>query len=55
MQAVGSLLYFSMGTRFDIMFATCKASRRNQNSTYEDWINVLKIFKYLNYTKYYKN
>jgi len=53
MQAVGCLLYLAMGTRPDIMFATSKASRKNENPTYEDWINVLKIFKYLNYTKYY--
>jgi len=53
MQAVGCLLYLAMGTRPDIMFATSKASRKNKNPTYEDWINVLKIFKYLNYTKYY--
>ena len=53
MQAVGSLLYLAMGTRPDILFATSKASRKNRNPTYEDWINVIKIFRYLKGTKYY--
>ena len=53
MQAVGSLLYLAMGTRPDILFATSKASRKNKDPTYEDWINVLKIFRYLKGTKYY--
>ena len=52
MQALGSLLYLVMGTRLDIILATNKVSKRNQNPTYDDWINALKIFKYLNYTKY---
>jgi len=51
MQAVGSLLYLAMGTRPDIIFAVSKASRKNNNPTYEDWINVLKIFRYLKGTK----
>jgi len=53
MQAVGSLLYLAMGTRPDIMYATSKASRKNQDPTYEDWMNVIKIFRYLKGTKYY--
>eukprot|EP00833_Pecoramyces_ruminatium_P015598 jgi/Orpsp1_1/1189630/evm.model.d7180000073350.1 len=53
MQAVGCLLYLAMGTRPDIMFATSKASRKNKNPTYEDWNNVLKIFRYLKGTKYF--
>jgi len=53
MKAVGCLLYLAIGTRPDIMFATSKASRKNQDPTYEDWFNVLKIFRYLNGTKYY--
>jgi len=52
-QAVGCLLYLAMGTRPDIMFATSKASRKNQNSTFEDWMNTIKIFSYLKGTKYY--
>jgi len=51
MKAVGSLLYLAMGTRPDIIFAVSKASRKNNNPTYEDWINVLKIFRYLKGTK----
>ncbi|OUM61513.1 hypothetical protein PIROE2DRAFT_12466 [Piromyces sp. E2] len=53
MQAVGCLLYLAMGTRPDIMYATSKATRKNQNPTYEDWMNVIKIFRYLKGTKYY--
>ena len=37
-----------MRIRLDIKFATNKASRKkNQNPTYEDWMNVIKIFRYL--------
>jgi len=53
MQAIGSLLYLAMGTRPDVMFAVSKASRKNQKPTYEDWFNVLKIFRYIKGTKYY--
>jgi len=53
MQAIGSLLYLAMGTRPDIIFAVSKASRKNQKPTYEDWFNVLKIFRYIKGTKYY--
>jgi len=53
MQVVGSFLYLAMGTRPDIMYATIKASRKNQIPTYEDWMNVNKIFRYLKGTKYY--
>eukprot|EP00833_Pecoramyces_ruminatium_P011916 jgi/Orpsp1_1/1185948/evm.model.c7180000096179.1 len=53
MQAVGSLLYLAMGTRPDIMYAVSKASRKNKNPTYEDWMNVLRIFRYIKGTKYY--
>jgi len=35
------------------MFATSKTSRKYQYPTYEYWINVLKIFKYINYSKFY--
>jgi len=51
MQAVGCLLYLAMETRPDIMFATSKASRKNQNPTFEDWMNLIKIFRYLKGTK----
>ena len=53
MQAVGSLLYLAMGTRPDIMYATSKASRKNQDPTYEDWMNVVRIFRYLKGTMNY--
>jgi len=53
MQAVGSLLYLAMGTRPDILFVVSKASRKNKNPIYEDWNNVIKIFKYLKKNKNY--
>ncbi len=53
MQAVGCLLYLAMETRPDILFATEKASRKNKNPTYEDWYNVIRIFRYLKGTKNY--
>jgi len=53
MQAVGCLLYLAMGTRPDIMYATSKATRKNQDPTLEDWMNVIKIFRYLKGTKHY--
>ena len=53
MKAVGCLLYLAIGTRPDILFATSKTSRKNKNPTYEDWMNVIRIFRYLKGTKYY--
>ena len=44
MQPVGCLLYLAMGTRPDIMCATSKATRKNQDPTFEDWMIVIKIF-----------
>lgn len=46
-KAVGSLLYLAICTRPDIMFAVSKASRNLQDPNYEDWFNVIKIFRYL--------
>ena len=46
-QAIESLLYLAISTRPDILFSVSKASRRSDNPTYEDWYNVLKIFKHL--------
>eukprot|EP00833_Pecoramyces_ruminatium_P000880 jgi/Orpsp1_1/1174912/evm.model.c7180000051932.1 len=46
-QAIGSLLYLAISTRPDILFSVSKASRKSKDPTYEDWYNVLKIFRYL--------
>ena len=46
-QAIGSLLYLAISTRPDILFSVSKSSRKSDNPTYEDWYNVLKIFRYL--------
>ena len=40
-------MYLVICTRPDILFAVSKASRKSQDPTYEDWFNVLKIFRYL--------
>ena len=41
------MLYLAISTRPDILFSVSKASRKSDNPTYEDWYNVLKIFRYL--------
>jgi len=48
--AVGSLLYLAICTRPDILFSVSKAARRTTNPNYEDWVMILKIFRYLKYT-----
>jgi len=51
--AIGSLLYLAICTRPDILFAVSRASRKSTDPNLEDWMNVLKIFRYLKYTKNY--
>ena len=51
--AVGSLLYLAICTRPDILFAVSKASRKSSKLTLEDWSNVIRIFRYLKYTRNY--
>jgi len=46
-QAIGSLLYLAICTRPDILFPVNKASRKAKDPNYEDWYNVIKIFRYL--------
>jgi hypothetical protein len=46
-QAIGSLLYLAICTRPDILFSVSRAARKSQDPNYEDWVNVLKIFRYL--------
>jgi len=46
-QSIRSLLYLAICTRPDILFSVSKASRKVENPTYEDWLNVLRIFRYL--------
>ena len=51
--AIGNLLYLAICTRPDILFAVSRAARKSNNPNLEDWNNVLKIFRYLMYTKNY--
>jgi len=46
-QAIGSLLYLALSTRPDILYSVSKASRKSEKPTYEDWYNLLKVFRYL--------
>jgi len=46
-QAIGSLMYLELCTRPDILFTINKTSRKSKNPTYEEWFNLLKIFRYL--------
>jgi len=50
---IGNLLYLAICTRPDILFAVSRAARKSNNPNLEDWNNVLKIFRYLMYTKNY--
>lgn len=52
-EAVGSLMYLSVGTRPDIAFAVGKVSRKLNNPNETDVLAVKRIFKYLNGTKGY--
>jgi len=51
--AIGSLLYLGICTRPDILFAVSKAARKSSDPTMEDWMNVMKIFNYIQHTKNY--
>jgi len=46
-QTIRSLLYLGICTRSDIQLAVNKASRKSNKPTYEDWNNLLKVFRYL--------
>jgi len=46
-QATLCLLYLGVCTLLDILFAVNKASRKSKNPTFEDWLNMLRIFRYL--------
>lgn len=50
-EAVGSLNYLSTCTRPDISYAVNRCARAMQNPKKQDWINVKRIFRYLQKTK----
>ena len=41
------MLYLALSTRPDILYSVSKASRKSEKPTYEDWYNLLKVFRYL--------
>jgi len=51
--AIGCLLYLGICTRPDLLFAVSKAARKSSDPTMEDWMNVMKIFNYIQHTKNY--
>ena len=50
-EAIGSLMYASLGTRPDITFAVQTVSRFNVNPGMEHWDAVKRIFRYLKGTR----
>uniref|UniRef100_A0A146M1T4 Retrovirus-related Pol polyprotein from transposon TNT 1-94 n=1 Tax=Lygus hesperus TaxID=30085 RepID=A0A146M1T4_LYGHE len=46
-QAVGGLMYLMVGTRPDIAYAVGVASRTLENPTWNNWVQVKRIFRYL--------
>ena len=50
-EAIGSLMYASLGTRPDITYAVQTVSRFSINPGIEHWEAVKRIFKYLKGTK----
>jgi hypothetical protein len=50
-EAVGSLMYASVGTRPDITYAVGQVARFNDNPGLPHWHAVEHIFAYLNFTK----
>eukprot|EP00833_Pecoramyces_ruminatium_P006323 jgi/Orpsp1_1/1180355/evm.model.c7180000073074.2 len=45
--AVGNLLYLAISTRPDIIYSVGKAARRAKDPNLEDWMGIVKIFRYL--------
>ena len=41
-------MYLAIYTQPDTLFAISKVSIKSQDPTYDDWFNILKIFRYLN-------
>ncbi|CDO77187.1 hypothetical protein BN946_scf184705.g12 [Trametes cinnabarina] len=53
-EAVGSLMYASLGTRPDITYAVSILSRFSDNPGHAHWVAVHRVLRYLNGTKHLK-
>jgi len=51
--AIGNLLYLPVCTRPDILFLYADQREKIKNPTFENWYNVIRIFKYLKRTENY--
>ena len=52
-QAIGSLMYLMNGTRPDIAYAVSKLSRYTSNPGPDHWKAIVRVLRYLKYTKNY--
>ena len=52
-EAVGSLLWLSLGSRPDIAYAVSQVAKFNGNPGPTHWTAVLRIFRYLSHTRMY--
>ena len=52
-QAIGSLMYVMNCTRLDIAYAVSKLSRYTSNPGPEHWKAIVRVLRYLKYTKNY--
>lgn len=52
-EAIGCLMYAAVISRLDIAYAVSKASRKVENPTEKDWMDVKRIFRYLKGKEHY--
>ena len=52
-QAIGSLMYVMNCTHLDITYAVSKLSRYTSNLGPDHWKAIVRVLRYLNYTKNY--
>lgn len=52
-QAIVSLIYLSVGTRSDILYAVFMLAKYVKNTNFNHWTAVKRVFRYLNGTRKY--